>query len=418
MAIRSRFAPACQVMTLAKKASQRAEEAPVRAGRHWRLVSASARVAIPAILALLALVGCKKENAFVPPPPAEVGVMHPITRTFASYIDSTGTVVAYNQVTAEARVQGFVQQIAYTDGQQVKAGQLLFLIEPAPYEAQLQQAQGNLSADQAQYAYAAPEYERKLVLAQNNQLAATQEQVDQARATRDTDKAHVQTDQAAIANASINLGYTRVTAPFDGVVTNHQVSLGQLVGNGTATALANVVQLDPIYVTFTAPDQRVQEFHLALAKKGLTAISPNAVTVRIGLPTQSDHPYEGRLDYVSPTADQTTGTVMARVVVDNPHHDLLPGYLVHVRAFAQVLAAPTLFVPNLALSTDQQGRYVLVVDKNNVVEQKHVETGQEDGALSVITAGLEPDDNVIVTGLDRAIPGAKVAPRPAPPPAS
>jgi RND family efflux transporter MFP subunit len=380
--------------------------------------SASRRYAIAALLAPIALSACKKENAYVPPPLAEVGVMHPITRTFAPYINATGTVVAYNQVTVEARVQGFVQQIAYQDGDQVKAGQLLFLIEPAPYEAQLKQAAGNLAADQAQYVYAGLEFDRQVALIKDNHLAASQSQADQWRSNRDTAKGHIQTDEAAVANASINLGYTRVTSPFDGIATNHLVSLGQLVGNGGATALANVVQLDPVYVTLNVPDQRVQEFHLALAKKGLTAISPNAVAVRIGLPTQSGFPYEGRLDYVSPTADSTTGTVMARVVVDNPHRDLLPNYLVHVRASAQVLAAPALFVPNVALGTDQQGRYVLVADKNDVVAQKHVETGQEDGALTVITAGLEPDDNVIITGLDRAIPGNKVAPRPAPPPAS
>jgi len=374
--------------------------------------------ALAAVLVPLALPGCKKENAYVAPPPAEVGVMHPITRTFAPYIDSTGTVVAYNQVTVEARVQGFVQQIAYNDGEQVKAGQLLFLIEPAPYQAQLQQAEGTLAADQAQYKYDDAQYLRKLSLNRSGDFAS-QSSVDQALAARDSTGGRIQTDKAAIANASINLSYTRVAAPFDGVVTNHQVSLGQLVGSGgSPTALANVVQLDPIYVTFTVSDQRAQEFHLALAKKGLTAISPNAITVRIGLPTQSGHPYEGRLDYLSPTADSTTGTLMARVVVDNPHHDLLPNYLVHVRGFAKVLEAPALFVPNAALGTDQQGRYVLVVDKDNVVEQKHVETGQEDGALTVITSGLEPNDNVVVTGLDRAIPGNKVAPRPAPPPAS
>ncbi len=399
-----------------KEAWQLVKRAAARAERAGRLARSSGRAAMPAVLVFLTLAACKKENAYVPPPPAEVGVMHPITRTFAPYIESTGTVVAYNQVTVEARVQGFVQQIAYKDGDLVKAGQLLFLIEPAPFEASLQQSQGTLAADQAQYEYASVEYQRKVEL-EKGQLAASQEAVDQARATRDSDKAHIQTDQAAIAVAAINLGYTHVTAPFDGLATNHQVSLGQLVGVGGPTALANVVQLDPIYVTFDASDQRVQEFHLALAKKGLTAISPNAVTVRIGLPTQSGYPYEGRLDYVSPTADQTTGTVMARVVVNNPRQDLRPGYLVHVRAFAKVLAAPALFVPNVALGTDQQGRYVLVVD-NNVVEQKHVETGQEDGALTVITAGLEPDDNVVVTGLDRAIPGNKVAPHPAPPPAS
>ena len=109
---------------------------------------------------------------------------------------------------------------------------------------------------------------------------------------------------------------------------------------------------------------------------------------------------------------------MARAVVDNPHRDLLPNYLVNVRASANVLAAPALFVPNLALGTDQQGRYVLVVDKTNVVVQKHVETGQQDGAVTVITAGLEADDKVVVTGIDRAIPGNKVVPTPAAPPST
>ena len=375
-------------------------------------------VALCVSLAVGFVGGCKKENAYVPPPPAEVGAMHPITRTFAPYIDSTGTVVAYNQVTVEARVQGFVQQIAYKDGEPVKAGQLLFLIEPAPFQAQLQQSQGMRSwrpdaIHNQRQGIRSPSHARKgracrLPIGRGPGPGG-------ARCRPGPPK----TDQAAVIVASINLSYTRVTAPFDGVVTNHQVSLGQLVGSGgSPTALANVVQLDPIYVTFTVSDQRGQQFHLALAKKGLTEISPNAITVGIGLPTQSGYPYEGRLDYVSPTADSTTGTVMARVVVDNPHHDLLPNYLVNVRASAQVLEAPALFVPNVALGTDQQGRYVLIVDRNNVVEQKHVETGQEDGALTVIASGLEPDDNVVVTGLDRAIPGNKVAPRPAPPPAS
>ena len=392
-------------------------QAATRAERAGRLVLASGYVTRSAILLLLALTGCKKENAYVRPPPAEVGVAHPTTRIFAPYIDSTGTVVAYNQVTVMARVQGFVQQIAYTDGEQVKAGQLLFLIEPAPYEAQFQQATATLAGDQAQYDFAASEYERQYALGKDK-LAASQSTIDNARAARDSAKAKVQADHASVASAAISLGYTRVTAPFDGVVTNHLVSLGQLVGQGSPTSLANVVQLDPIYVTFNVPDQRVQQFHAALAEKGLTAISPNAVTVRIGLPTQSGYPYEGRVDYVSPTADPTTGTVMARMVVDNPHHDLLPNYLVHVRASAQVLAAPALFVPNVALGTDQQGRYVLVVNKDDIVEQKHVETGQDDGALTVIRSGLQADDNVVVTGLDRAIPGNKVLPRAAQLPAS
>ena len=406
-----------QALASAKEARQRAEKTIAYIERAGPLALACRRAAIPAVLALLALAACnKKENAYVPPPPPEVGVMHPITRTVQPYLDSTGSVVAYNQVTVQARVQGFVQQIAYKDGDKVKAGQLLFLIEPAPYEAQLQQAQANLAADQAQYEYNALEYQRQATLAAKN--FAAQSAADQAKSARDTAKAKVQNDEAAIAIASINLGYTRVTAPFDGIATNHLVSLGQLVGGGTQTALANVVQLDPIYVTFTASDQQVQNFHAALAKKGLTATSPGAIAIKVGLMTQTGYPYEGTLDYISPTADPTTGTVLARAVVPNPKQDLLPGYYANVRASSEVLAAPALLIPAVALGADQEGRYALVVNKENVVEQRHITLGQEEGALRVIASGLKPDDNVIVTGLERAIPGNKVAPRPAPPPAA
>jgi multidrug efflux system membrane fusion protein len=371
-------------------------------------------------LALAGPIGCKKENAYVAPPPAEVGVMHPIARRVSPYIVSTGSVVAYNQVTVQARVQGFVQQIAYKDGEQVKAGQLLFLIEPVPYEAQLQQAQANLAADQAQYTYNELEYKRQAALAVN-QFAASQSAADQAKAQADTYKAKGQNDQAAIAIASINLGYTRVVAPFDGIATNHLVSLGQLVGVGTPTALATVVQLDPIYVTFTANDQQVQQFHAALLKKGDTGLAgptPNTISIGIGLMTQSGYPYEGTLDYISPTADSTTGTVLVRAILPNPKRDLLPGYYVNVRASSKLLAGPALLVPDVAMGADQEGRYVLIVNKENVVEQRHVTLGQEEGALRVIASGLKADDNVIVTGLERAIPGNKVAPHPAPPTAA
>lgn len=363
------------------------------------------------------LAGCKKENAYVPPPPAEVGVMHPISRTVEPYIDSNGSVVAYNQVTVQARVQGFVQQIAYKDGEQVKAGQLLFLIEPAPYEAQLQQAQANLAADQAQYTYNELEYNRQAALAVQS-FAASKSAADQAKAQADTYKAKVQNDQAAIAIASINLGYTRVLAPFDGIATNHLVSLGQLVGVGTPTALANVVQLDPVYVTFTANDQQVQNFHAALVKKGLSEISPNAVTITIGLMSQSGYPFQGTLDYISPTADPTTGTVLARAILPNPKRNLLPGYYVNVRAGSKALAAPALLVPDVALGANQEGRYLLVVNKDNIVEERQVTLGQQEGALRVIATGVNPDDNVVVSGLERAIPGNKVAPHPAPSPAA
>jgi multidrug efflux system membrane fusion protein len=381
------------------------------------IVRQDRRLAVAAIFSLLALSACdKKENAYVPPPPPDVGVMHPITRAVAPYVETNGSVVAYNQVDVMARVQGFVQQIAYKDGEHVKAGQLLFVIEPAPWEAKLQQAQATVAGDQAKYDYSALEFTRYSTLAQT--AASSQAQADQWRATRNSDKAKLDTDQAQTVLAAIDVGYTHVMAPFDGVVTNHQVSLGQLVGVNAPTTLASVVQLDPIYVTFTVDDRTVQAFHAAARAKGLDGVRSEDISIKIGLTSQSGYPFEGRLDYVSPTADASTGTMMARAILPNPNHDLQPGYYVHVRVAATNLAAPALLVPEAALGADQQGRYVLVVGKDDVVEQRHVEAGQEEGALRVITAELKTDDNVIVSGLERAIPGGKVAPHPAEPPAS
>lgn len=375
------------------------------------------RITLPAVLlGLLTVSACKKQNAYVAPPRAEVGVVHPDSRIIHPYLDATGQVVAYNQVDVAARVQGVVQKIAYTDGTPVKAGQLLFLIEPAPYEAKLQQAQASLAAAEAQYAQASAEYSRQASLGRSD--FSSRSAVDQAKAARDADKANVANQQAAVALASINLGYTRVTAPFDGIATNHLVSVGELVGVTGPTKLAAVVQLDPIYVNFTASEQEVQMLHAALAQRHLTVADLGTTSVRIGLMTTPGYTLHGTLDYISPVVDPSTGTLALRAVVRNPAHDLLPGYFVRVRVTSDKLAEPALLVPAVALGADQGGRYVLVVNKQDVVEERHVKLGQQEGALRVVTAGLTPKDAVIVTGLEHAIPGAKVTPKPAPPPAS
>jgi len=237
---------------------------------------------------------------------------------------------------------------------------------------------------------------------------ASQSAVDQARATRDSDQANVANQQAAVAQTDINLGYTQVKAPFDGVVTAHLVSIGELVGADGSTKLASLVQLDPIYVTFNVSEQDVLRVRAGLAKAGLTAAELGKVPVEVGLMNEQGYPHAGTIDYAAPEVDSTTGTLQLRAVLANPERTLLPGYFVRVRIPQQRLAAEALLVPDAALGTDQAGRYLMVVDKNNVVEQRGVQTGQLDGALRVITSGLKPDDQVVVTGLTRAIPGEKV----------
>src|SRR5215475_15726629 len=200
----------------------------------------------PASLMALALTlavaaGCKKQNAYVPPPPPQVGVAKPLQQSVTPYLEYTGNATAYNQVDLEARVQGYLQEINYQDGQPVKQADTLFVIEPAPYQAQLQQAQASLAATQADLIQAQAEFYRQSTLGKSD--FASQSKVDEARAKRDSDKAKIQNDQAGVTIAAINLGYTRVSAPFDGVVSAHLVSIGGLVGVPGPTKLASIVQL-------------------------------------------------------------------------------------------------------------------------------------------------------------------------------
>lgn len=386
---------------------------PFRAGRRGR----AAALAIGVALTLLT--GCKRENAYVPPPPPQVGVAHPLSRNVTPYLDSTGNTAAYNQVDLEARIEGFVHEIDYTDDAFVKAGTTLFVIEPAPYQAKLQQAQAQLDAANAALISSGPEFQRQATLLQQNVTA--ENTYDQAKATYESDKANVQNQTAGVVSAAINLSYTRVVAPFDGVVTAHLVSVGALVGVSGPTKLATIVQQAPIYVNFNISEQQVMQVRTNLAKEGITAADVRAniskVPVEIELMTQSGYPYKGHLDYAAPTVDSSTGTLAVRGIFDNTDHALLPGFFVHVRIPLPYMAGKALLVPDIALGTSQAGRYLLVVNKDNVVEQRSVQTGQLHGALRVITEGLKPDDEVVITGLTRAIPGEKVSPQPATMPA-
>ena len=203
---------------------------------------------------------------------------------------------------------------------------------------------------------------------------------DQALAARNSAQADVQSAQANEQQAEINLGYTDVQAPFDGVVTARQVSIGQLVGATTPTTLATIVQLDPIWVTFNASERDVLAVREFLAKEGKTTANLLGTPVEIGLQTEEGYPHTGKLDYVAPDVDPSTGTLAARAVLDNANRALLPGFFVRIRIPGK--PRPALLVPDIAIGSDQAGRYVLVVNKDNVVEQRKVEPGQLVGGLA------------------------------------
>jgi len=357
----------------------------------------------------LAIAACKKENAYVPPPPQQVAVAKPVQQSVTPYLDLTGNATAYNQVDLEARVQGYLQEINYQDGQPVKQADTLFVIEPAPYQAQLQQAQATLAATQADLVQAQAEFYRQSTLGKSD--FASQSKVDEARAKLDSDKAKIQNDQAGVTIAAINLGYTRVTAPFDGVVSAHLVSTGGLVGVPGPTKLATIVQLDPIYVTFTVSEQDVLRVKSAMAKRGLKPRDIANVPVQVGLMNEEGYPHAGKLDYVAPMIDPSTGTLNARGIFQNPDRVMLPGNFLRIRIPLALEEETALLVPDTAVGADQAGSYLLVVDQNGVVQQKTVTTGQLVGRLRVIATGITAGEQVVVSGIQKAIPGEKVAPQ-------
>lgn len=356
--------------------------------------------------ALFVLAACGQDNRYAAPPPQKVPVAHPVEQAVSEYFESTGNAAAINTVDLVARVQGFMQAIGYADGDYVKKGKSLFTIEPEPYRLKVEAAKAAVTSAQATLKQNEAEYARQADLVARQ--VSAQATYDRALALRDSAQADLQSAQANEKQAEINLGYTNVTAPFDGVVSARQVSIGQLVGANSATVLSTIVQLNPIYVNFTASERDVLQVRDFLAREGRTTADLMGTTVEIGLQTESGYLHKGKLDYIAATVDPSTGTLAVRAILDNEDRTLLPGYFVRVRIPSQ--PAPALLVPDVAIGSDQGGRYVLLVNKDNVVEQRRVEPGQLIGELRVISKGLTKDDRVVVGGIMRAIPGQKVEP--------
>jgi RND family efflux transporter MFP subunit len=365
--------------------------------------------AVVASLALITLAGCE-QNTYVPPPPPKVDVATPVQRPITRYLEATGNTAAIKSVDLVARVQGFLESINYNDGDRVKEGMTLFTIEPETYKLKLDQARAAEVGAEASLKQAEADFKRQADLVARQ--AVSQATLDTSTSTRDNALSSLQQAQANTKIAEINYGYTRVAAPFDGYVSAHLVSVGELVGAASPpTQLATIVALDPTYVNFSVNEQDVLRIRAEAARRGITVAELRQLPVQVGLQTEQGYPHEGRLDYVAPTLNQSTGTLAVRGIFPNPNRTMLPGYFVRVRVPID-RQEKALLVPDIALSSDQGGRYLLVVNGDNVVEQRHVQTGQlEDGGLRVIEDGLKPEDRVVTAGLLRTIPGQKVDPQ-------
>src|SRR5262245_58785544 len=281
---------------------------------------------------VVALCACGQDNRYVAPPPPKVTVAMPVQQKVTRYLEATGYASAINTTNLVARVQGFLQKINYKDGEDVKEGATLFVIEPEPYKLKLEQARAAEAGAQATLKQSEAEYERQAELA--SRQVSSKSALDKATADRDSARAKLKQTEAETAQAELNLTYTDVKAPFDGIVTARLVSPGELVGANGPTQLATIVQTAPIYVNFNINEQEVLNIRADMRRLGITAEDLKQYPIEVGLQTEQGYPTWGTLNYVSPSIDRATGTLAVRAILPNAEQVLVPGNFVRVRVGA------------------------------------------------------------------------------------
>jgi RND family efflux transporter MFP subunit len=365
----------------------------------------AALVSLSAAALVAGLAACSQNPTFVAPSPPPVTVSNPLMAPVQDAADFTGQASASLTVDLVARVSGFLKEVRFADGADVEKGQLLFQIEPELYQAQVALNQATLNQQQATLKSAETDFDRKATL--QRQLASSQADYDKALATRDGARASVAEAQANLRIAQLNLSYTKIEAPFAGRIGRRLVDVGNLVGQGSPTKLATVSQVDTIYVYFSINERDLLRVREDMNERGLTRDSVLKTPVYAGLANEKGTPHEGHLDFIDTGVDPSTGTLMARAVFDNAKNILIPGLFTRLRV---PLGAPkqSLLVPETAISIDQVGPYVLLVDGNGTVVLRRIKLGAVQNGLRVAAEGLAATDRVIIDGLQNATPGRKV----------
>ena len=339
-----------------------------------------------------------------------IPVVTPKIQAVTDYIDVTGTVASANVVKLIARVEGYLDKIHFADGAIVKKGDLLFTIQQAQYKAQLQEAQAQLLGQEAALAYAKTEVARYTALFHKN--AATATEVDKWVYQQKAAEAGILGAQGQVEIAKLNLDYTEVRAPFDGLMGKHLVDPSNVVGGGgQQTALAEINQLDPIYVTATLSEQQVLGIRANVSQRRFSPAELLKIPLDVGLEAGTGFPYHGTVEFVAPQFDPSTGTLQVRGIFANPDRTLLPGLFVRMRIPAGHAVQGALLVPARAIGEDQGGLYLMIVNKDDTVEQRYIKAAEQVGNLRVISSGLSAGDRVVIGDLWRVSAGLKVVPK-------
>jgi multidrug efflux system membrane fusion protein len=384
------------------------------AGMHKGSLMAIVDALRPAAVLLMAfatLAGCGQgqKQAAAPPPPT-VTVTTPVQRTVVDQDEYVGRFVAVDAVEVRSRVSGYLSEIHFTDGQMVKKGDLLFVIDHRPFQIALDQMRANLAQARANLAFTEADLARGKELVQNKTI--TEQTYDQRKQAKNVAEAAVAAQEAMVRQAELDLNeYSELRSPIDGRIGDRRVSVGNLVtgGNGSnTTLLATIVSVDPIRFEFTFDEASYLRYQRFAGVNGQMGSGESSVPVALELLDETEFKHIGKMDFVDNVIDRSSGTIRGRAVFANPDGLFTPGMFGRIR----VAGSPpysALLVPDAAIGTEQSRKYVLVVDGGDVVRQKYVVPGQLDEGLRVIKEGLAASDRVIVNGLMRARPGLKVA---------
>ncbi|KJC39376.1 hemolysin secretion protein D [Bradyrhizobium sp. LTSP885] len=360
----------------------------------------------------LALGGCddKAQSQAAAPPPPPVTVAQPVKRTVTDWDEFTGRFDAIEEVQIRARVGGFVNSVEFKDGAIVHAGDLLYTIDPRPFEAVAQQAEGQLADARAKGELAKRDLDRGLSLVQTS--AVSEQVVDQRRQALQAARAAETQAEGVLKAAQLNIEFAHVIAPITGRVSRHLVTPGNLVqgSESGATLLTSIVSLDPIYIYFDVDEATYQRNSKLWFEGRRPSSRDTANPVQVTLTGETKPSHEGKMDFLDNRLDVSTATLRSRAIIPNSDLSILPGQFGRVRIIG---SAPyeALLIPDTAVATDQSRKIVFVVKDDNTVEARPVVLGPLDDGLRVIREGLKAEDHVIVDGLQRARVGAKVTPQ-------